>query len=484
MRARRPIGKDLVGASRLMPSMPGVLFISLCVLTASAAVPSARCQAAPDSLGQHFAAAQNSLRNGDQQQAALEYKAFLGEAIHRVANAKARMGDLTGAAQSFDEAVAFTGPDTGTRLDYASVLFDENRLADAQSEIQSVLDAEPHNVRARILAGRIFFEQKDYPAAKVQFEAAASDGAIDEVWRLLSITYLRMQKLDNARSLLQKAIANLGDSPANRVAVAMVYYYGDCPDQAIDELKKLIARDDRAPAAHYDLGLAYLARNEEAGYLRAIPEFELQLKIDPNDFPSHYMLGYIALKQRDFVKAERELLRASTLNPQDPGTQLLLGQLYSETRRDPQAEAFLRKLIAASSENSPDYLVIRAHYMLGRILQGSGRAEEGTAEIKKSEDLRRQLRLSSAEVAAGRNESPGSVSSRKIDDQARRPGAAAAGTKEKAQAQAFINNIGPAIAEGYYNLGGIAAHNNDAITASLYRKKATEWDPSLGRQNQ
>lgn len=435
-------------------------------------------------MSSHFVAAQNSLRSGDQQRAAIEYKAFLGEAIHRVANAKANMGDLAGAAQSFDEAVVLSGNDPATRLDYASVLFDDNRLKDAEEQIQPVLAAEPQNVRARILAGRIFFEQKDYPAAKVQFEAAASDGAINDIWRLLGITYLRMQELDNARSLLQKAIANLGDTPANRTAVAMVFYYGDYPDQAIEALKKVIANNDHAPQAHYDLGLAYLARNEEPGYPKAIPEFELQLKINPRDFPSQYMLGYIALKQRDFEKAERELERASALNPQDLGTQLLLGQLYSETHRETQAEAVLRKLIAASNKNTPDFVVIRAHYMLGRILLASGRVDEGATEIKTSEDLRRQLRLSSADVAAGRNESPGSASSRRMEDPARHQSVTAAGTKEKTQAQAFISKISPAIAEGYYNLGAIAAQHNDTITAALYRKRAAEWDPSIGRQNQ
>jgi tetratricopeptide (TPR) repeat protein len=447
-------------------------------------IPSTYGQTARDSLSEHYAAAQNSLRSGDQERAAVEYRAFLGEAIHRVANAKARRGDLGAAAQSFDEALAFTGPDTAIRLDYAAVLSDDSRLKEAASQVQAVVDSEPRNVRARVLAGRILFEQKNYPAAKAQFEVAAANGEVNEIWRLLSITYLRLQELDKARSLLEKTIAALGDTPANRVAVAMVYYYGDYPDRAIDELKKVIARDDAAPDAHYDLGLAYLARNEEAGYPTAIPEFKLQLRVDPDHFPSQYMLGYVALKQRDFDRAERELLRAADLRPRDMGTQLLLGQLYSETHRVPQAEAVLRRIIAASDESAPDYLLIRAHYMLGRILLESDRAEDGAREIEKSEALRKQVRLTSSEISGGGIERLGAASSEEIENLPRPRQADPTLENERAQAQAFINQISPAIAESYYNLAGIAAGHKDSATAALYLKKAGEWDPSLVRPNQ
>src|SRR5579863_2451211 len=73
-------------------------------------------QAGPDPLAQHYQAAQESLQSGDQERASREYKAFLGEAIHRVANARAHVGDMDAAARCFDEAIAFAGSDTALRL--------------------------------------------------------------------------------------------------------------------------------------------------------------------------------------------------------------------------------------------------------------------------------------------------------------------------------------------------------------------------------
>ena len=484
MRAQRRILKAL--ARRPCRAGWAVLCAVICCWPAldSEFLPDTLGQATQDPMRQHYEAAQSSLRSGDQQRAALEYRAFLGEAIHRIANAKARSGDWSAAAQSFEEALAFTGPEPATRLDYASVLFDANRLKEAQPVAQSVVDAEPKNARARVLAGRIFFEQKDYPAAKVQFEAATALGEIDEVWRLLSICYLRLEELGSARSLLQHALATLGDTPANHVAVAEVYYYGDHPDQAIEELKKAIARSGTVPDAHYYLGLACLARNEEAGYPKAIPEFLLELKTNPNDFRSRYMLGYIALKQRKFDDAERELTSAVALNPDDKGARLLLGQLYSETHRGPQAEAALRQLIASSDENTPTNELIRAHYILGRALQEDGRLEDGTSEIRKSEHLRTRMRLSSADLSEGKLQSPGDAASKGIESLPRRQSVTGISEQDKAQVKAFIDQISLAIAEGYYNLGGIADRNKDSAAAALYLQKAREWDPSLAPQKQ
>jgi tetratricopeptide (TPR) repeat protein len=440
-------------------------------IVASRSTAYARAQTAQDALGQHYKDAQASLRSGNQQRASVEYTAFLAEALHRVANAQAQSGNLDTASQTFEETLSLV-PDTAIRLDYAAVLFDANRLQEAQPEGQKVVDAEPKNIRSRVLLGRVFFEEKDYASAKPHFEAAVAEGEFTTVWRLLGLTYLRLQNLASARSLLQAALIRLGNTPANRVAVATVYYYGDYPDEAIAELKKVIAQSNAAPNAHYYLGLAYLARNEEAGYAKAIPEFRAQLKLQPKDFPSQYMLGYIALQQRDFPEAERELTLAARLNPADAGTQLLLGQVYSETHRQDQAVATLRKLIASWNDAPPDATLVRAHYMLGRSLQESGQVEEGTKEVQESQRLRRELRQNAApENAGGRPVAEFSSHSPKT-----RPT-----ERQQEQARAFIGQISPLIGEAYFNLGAMAAHRGDNSSAAQFHQKAVAWDPSLAQ---
>ena len=432
---------------------------------------------AQDILAQHFDAAQNALRAGDQDRASIEYKAFLLEALHRVANARAHFGDLHEAAQTFEEALGFSGADSGMRLDYASVQFDRNRTDEARSETEKVVTSEPNNVRAQVLMGRICFEQNDYDGARKHLETVNARVEFREVWRLLAITYLRLQQLDRAQALLRKAKAQLPDTPTNRVAFATAYYYGDYPDLAVEELKKVIAQDNAAPEAHYHLGLAYLGHNEEAGYTQAIPEFQAQLNLNPKDFSSRYMLGHIALEQRNFAKAEIELTRAAALKPDDEGTQLQLGGLYSTTHRIAQAESVLRKLIASRAGAPPDFAIVRAHYILGRLLQ-QDRKDEGATEIRVSEQLRKQLRMSAA--AASENQGHGArvISAQEADERQTR---AKVSPEEQQKAQAFVGQLSPLIGEAYHNLGLIAARQKNSASAADYGQRALAWDPSLAQ---
>jgi len=437
-------------------------------------------QSEKDPMLVHYTKAHDALRSGDQDSACLEYKAFVGEAIHRIANARARIGDLGAVDQNFTEALSFANESSEVRLDYASVLFDQNRLAESRSMAQSALDLDPGNARAETVLGRISFQERRYPEAAAQLEAAAAAGGFGENWRLLTLAYLRSQQPDRAKPALALALRTLGDTARTRVLIAMTYYYGDYPQDAIAELRKALALDPRAPDAHYFLGLAYLANNEAAGYATAVPEFEAQLQVYPEDFRARYMLGYIALQQHQFVEAEQELLQATRINPSDAGTKLLLAQLYSETGRGKQAESVLRALTTAPKNGRPvDFTIIRAHYMLGRLLQQEGQIQDGASEIGVAEKLRRELRASAGEAYAARTSTvlAGQDSNNALPQPALP--AAHVSPEEQARVRAFVQQLGPMIGEAYYTLGGISALHKDPETASRYSARAVAWDPSL-----
>lgn len=427
----------------------------------------------------HLDSAHAALRRGDQSRASVEYKSFLADAIHRIANARAAAGDWDNADESFKEALTFANEDSTLPLDYASFLFDRNKLTEARSVARSVLDHEPENTRAEILLGRISFEQKQYSEAARFLEGAAGKGQLGELWGLLALTYLRMQQLSLAQSLLEKALQTLGDNPNSRVRIATIYYYGDYPDLAIKGLRKALAEDPRAADAHYYLGLACIAKNETSGYTDAVREFEAQLKVAPLDFRGHYMLGYIALQQHDAKRAEQELMKAAGINPADEGTKLLLAQLYSETNRPDEAINILRSL-TTTGPSGASFIRIRAHFMLGRLLQQSGHIEEGASEINTAEQLRRTLRGSAAEQYSRTSmvtaeEQPNSGFQANLTH-------AEPGPDERARARTFTSQLAPLVGEAYYNLARIAALNQDQATASRYSANALAWDPSLASQ--
>ena len=431
---------------------------------------------ASDPLKQHYSAAAAFLSRGDQKDAAPEYQAFLSGALHRAANANAQIGETQRALDLFTQALEFDNRDAALLEDFASLRFDHDELPEAEALLNSALALHADDLRAHFLLGRVLFNEEKYLAAQPHLELEWTRGQTEykDAWYLLGVTELKLQQLISAQELFKKALLRLGDKAGTHVRLGRAYYTGDYPDEAVVEFKKAIALDRKGLGQHYWLGLAYLGHNPEAGYARAEPEFRAELALAPSDFGSHYMLGYIALKQSRMAEAEKEITRALSLKPEDPSALLLAAELFSGTARDAQAEPLLRKAISALGTSSPPkYDAIRAHYMLGRLLQRTGQQEEAGKELALSEQLRKQLRDASGSTPKDRT-AQGPQQNQSSEDMPR-----PATAEERAQAAAFIHQLSPPIALAFNNLGVIAANQHQCPACVNDFHRAGEWDPSL-----
>ena len=428
-----------------------------------------------DPLQQHYSAAATFLSHGDQEHAALEYRAFLSEALHRTANAKAQIAEGSRATELFTQALELDDHDAALLDDFASLRFDHGQLPEAEALLNSALTLSPNDIRAHFILGRVLFNEEKYQAAQPHLQLAWLHGGAQtkDAWYLLGITDLKLQQLADAQALFRKTLLVLGDKATTHRRLGIAYYTGDYPDQSIVEFKKAIALDPKGLGQHYYLGLAYLGHNPQAGYSHAGPEFRAELALAPNDFGSHYMLGDLALKQTQMADAEKEITRALSLKPEEPSALLLAAELFSATMRDPEAEPLLRKAISRLGTSSPPKDdAIRAHYMLGRLLQRTNRQEEALKELTLSERLRQQLRDASGSIPKDRADM-GPQQDQQADEMAKPITA-----EERAQSAAFVRQLSPAIADAYRNLGAIAANQHQCPACIAYFQRAGEWDPS------
>ena len=424
-----------------------------------------------DPVRQHYLAANKFLASGNTEQATVEFKAFLAEALHRVANAEAQIGEVSKAASFFSQALELRNGDPALLNDYAAVRFDQGQMSEAENLLNSAIALNANDPRANLLLGRVFFNEEKYLAAKPHLELAYKNQRAD-AWFLLAVTDLKIQQLPAAQELFRNVRMTLGDKAATDFRIGVAYYTGDFPDEAIPEFKKAIALDSKALDQHYYLGLAYLGHNPEAGLTKAEPEFRAELALSPRDFRSHYMLGYIALKRNQMKEAEQELARTRQIKPDDINTLLLTAELYTGTNRDAEAEPLLRKAIELTEPSSVKYEVIRAHYMLGRVLQRAGRAQEAAKELAISEQLREQFRAANGatpkeRAAATPQESEAAGTKREVS------------AEERARAEAFIHEMSVPIAEVFNNLGALAANSSECPACVTYFRRAQEWNPSL-----
>jgi tetratricopeptide (TPR) repeat protein len=75
--------------------------------------------------------------------------------------------------------------------------------------------------------------------------------------------------------VFDEMVAGLGDTAQIHIYFGRAYREGEYQslDNAIQEFKNAIAKDEKAPHAHYFLALAYLQRDGESGFDESVPEW-------------------------------------------------------------------------------------------------------------------------------------------------------------------------------------------------------------------
>jgi tetratricopeptide (TPR) repeat protein len=454
------------------------------------AKPSSQKASTLDDFQRHYDAARTFQVSGDQEHAASEYVAFLAGALGSTAGAYARLGNADKAAGLFDEALRLAPTNSAIRVDYGGMRLRQGNLPAARSLAEQVLKDDPENVKAHALLGQVLFSQGDYKGAREHLEAATVAEPTFDIAYLLGTNYIKLNDVTRARLVFDDMLAGFGDTARLHIYFGMAYRQGELYDDAIRELKKAIAKSSTIAQAHYFLALAYLVRDGESGFAAALPELQAEVKVNPNDARTHYLLGYIAMKQRNFHEAEVELARSTSLDPQNPDPLLYLGQLYADADRTAEAEAAMRKAIALTKDEARnDFQISRAHYVLGRILQNQGKPEEGKKELLLSSDLRqrslanmrRQLAApeSTKHVTDKKDDFPGANLLQETESQVGAPTVEQVSPEQEKKVQAYLDQLKPAIADAYNNLGVILAGRKEFGPAAEFFRKAGEWRPSL-----
>ena len=448
-----------------------VLFGGLFSLSLGAAIAAG----SESEMQAHYEEAYRLQAAGDLAQADVQYKLFLGEALHRVANSRANMGEYARAVPPYEEALTFTPHDFSLHLDYAGAALEAKDLLKARFLAEDALKAARGSGTARQAAnahrmlGQALQRMLKYRDAIPQFEAAvAIDPSLLNLY-VLGSGYLLLPDKQNATRIFGEILVKFGASAAIHMDLGRAYGEAGYPDEAIQEFKKAIAKNDKLPGAHYSLGASYINKSGESGFSQAEPEFQKELAIQPNDSFTYPQLGRIALSRHELREAKIDLERAIELKPKNPDTLFLLGELYGELDRVPAAIAALRKSIALTKDPSWNHFEVqRVHYRLGRLLMDHGDIAEGKEEMRISEALLSQKRRGDEAHMVG-----------EVTMEAPLLTTHAAKPADVKAAAAFEKQIGPLIAACYSNLGVNAAVSRNYADATTYFERAAEWNPSL-----
>ena len=459
-----------LGRPRVRRRVASILCAVLASLAAAAGAPEGQ-KTPEDAMKTHYEAAQKAQAAGQLLQAEVEYKEFVSTALRRLANRRAAAEELARAIALLEDSLALTPNDTELRLEFAQACRSSGDLPKAKGAAENVLTLEPGNAKAHLELGVVLSQMGEDAAATSQLEAAV---AIDPNFAngyALAKEYLKRKDPEHAAKIFAEMQAGLGDSPELHMEFGSAYAAMGYPERGIPEFEKALAKNENIRGGHYSLGAAYLLGLGNVMQDKAQAEFQKELKNYPDDPLSLYQLGSIEFNRHQLNAAERDLIRAGKLDERNPDTFLLLGQIYNETGRTPDAEAALRKSISLTTDVSKNnYQVQRAHYLLARILMQSGRGEEAKREMQTANELQKQSTAAMQGLASAPDEA-GSPSLPKLSLPLD-PG-------KKSEADAFEQKIRGAVADSYNNLGAMAANAGDFAPALRYFQEAAKWNQSL-----
>ena len=442
-----------------------------------------RGSAGGETLQKQYDKAQEFQRAGKLTEAAGQYRAFLAEALGELALGYAVVPDYTRAAPLFDEALALEPESPTLLLDYAHAALTMGDLAHAKTLaiefIRRYPDDRQRLAQAHQVLGRALLKLNQDQEARKEFETALSLDPTFANGYDLAVACLDLDDEKCAVQIFGEMERSFGDTAEIHLAFGRAYGDSDFQPKAIAEFRKAIEENPRLPGAHYLLAAVLLATaNEQSPLESAEEELKKELEISPRDAMTYAALGKIAVTRTNYAEAESYLNKAISLDPQTPDAYLYLGQMYFGTNRYDDAETALRKCVALTTDVSRNrYQVQQAHYLLGRILMKKGQQEAAHAEMKINRELADKTLAQDKSKLAGLMDTAGSQ-----QDAGNAPAPVISGRQDQAalrNVEAMKEKFAPAVADGYNNLGAIAATNGDYSSAVTYFKRASEWNPSL-----
>ncbi|MBS1871921.1 MAG: tetratricopeptide repeat protein [Acidobacteria bacterium] len=214
-------------------------------------------------------------------------------------------------------------------------------------------------------------EKRQFGAAVREFERAVAVNPNEAVVRnSLGLALARAGRRDDAMEQFRKAIALTPDYPEPYSNLATAFAGAGNLPAAVDNYEKALKLDATYPEAQAGLGTLYISMDRLPA---AIEHLEQAVKYKGDDARSRANLALALARNwraKDAVPHAEQAVKLS--KGQDPDMLDLLGSLYAETSRFPDAAATERKLLALVEKKGDPRMIaaVRAKialYEAGRV---------------------------------------------------------------------------------------------------------------------
>jgi tetratricopeptide (TPR) repeat protein len=424
-----------------------------------------------DPIEDHYRAAETFQLAGDLKAAETEYRRVISLALQRLAGIRVLSQDEQQALVLLQSASEADPSDLEAQMGLASLYFRSGEFAKSEAILRSVLAKDEHQTAAKNLLGKILFLEGNYSAAAEQLQAALAESSDTDVAYSLALTYLKLNKLQEAANVFDEMFVSLGSSAELHLLVGRAYREGGQLDLATGEFRKALALNPNVARAHAYLGTVYLLQRGDVAFTDARNEFEAEILRNPNDYSSHYNLGVIHFKQHEFALAEQELAKAIQLLPDGPDAYFYVGQARLEGGKSkdavPQFEKAIQLYGSATKAAQP------AHEALSKALENLGRHAEAQRELETARDLGRLEGEPQGQADGLPAKSSSGNEMRSMLMQA------APTAKTPDVPREYVAGLQEALGNAYHNLGVIHAQRGAYPEAAHLFAEAAKWSPGI-----
>jgi tetratricopeptide (TPR) repeat protein len=372
---------------RARPWVTGLLLGSLLSCRATAEAGSDPAIA----LERAISTAESSLQKGDLRAAESHYRSALFEGWLLMATLERIEGQLPRAREAFESASTYAVENRAALQGLALVHLQMGEAAPAIEVLTRLARKTPKDTKTRRLLAQAFVAggQPDQAVRELEEARAAAPNDLELAFAQAS-AYLGLKKPELAARLFA-LIVEARPLPQTHVLIGRTYRDFGEYERARSELRAALKQDPRVRRAHYYLGNITVTEKGMAGLEEAIPEFQAELKLQPQDPLANLELGMALVDTQRFEEALPPLEIAARSDPPQARTLYYLGRAQLGVDLRAEAVASLKRALELVERQGAGADRLRViHNQLGQALRRLGQAQEAATHFAESERLSAQ----------------------------------------------------------------------------------------------
>lgn len=294
-------------------------------------------------------------------------------AYHLLAEAEISLGSRERAIEALTRAVSLNPSDLASRYRIGILTLERGDEAAALAQAEELTARFPRSGEGYRLKGILLCRRGDYRQAAATLQQANKIQPSLSGSYYLGICLFNLGELENALSQFHQTIDRAPAFSQARLMSGLVLHKQRRFDDAISELKKLVASDSSNAYARHALGSSLMAQGH---YEEGMREFDAATDLDPGLAETYMKKSVYHFSQGRMADAELDLTTAVRVAPDATAARVMLAAFHHQRGNDDKALSVLKKGLSGSRS---DAVLLLA---MARYTAADGNADDTASYLK------------------------------------------------------------------------------------------------------